>query len=160
MFHFKHFLHAFIAWYNWGKRLGEFQSRSVKTRDTVRDFQLLENSHKLCRGLWRHGEHVFVFFLYKIIIFCFNKENNNKWSMLQVYFNLFHETNCKFSQFGESQPYCSSFSCLIALWKHTNRPIVTHTVLSKLFHKWNHIKLVTSMQSRDIQGMRSMNILS
>ena len=28
----------------------EFESRSVKTRDAVEGFHLLENSHKLCRG--------------------------------------------------------------------------------------------------------------
>ena len=34
-----------------GERLGEFESRSVKTRDAVDEgFHLLENSHKLCRG--------------------------------------------------------------------------------------------------------------
>ena len=36
---------------NRGQRLGEFESRSVKTRDTVEGFHLLDNSHKLCRGL-------------------------------------------------------------------------------------------------------------
>ena len=30
--------------------MGEFESRSVKIRDPVEGFQLLENSHKLCRG--------------------------------------------------------------------------------------------------------------
>ena len=35
---------------NHGKPLGEFESRSVKTRDAVEDFHLLENSHKLCQG--------------------------------------------------------------------------------------------------------------
>ena len=33
---------------NRGERLGEFESRSVKTRDAVEDFHLLENSHRLC----------------------------------------------------------------------------------------------------------------
>ena len=33
-----------------GERLGEFESRSVKTRDAVEGFHLLENSHKLCQG--------------------------------------------------------------------------------------------------------------
>ena len=35
---------------NRGKRFREFESRSVKTRDAVESFHLLENSHKLCRG--------------------------------------------------------------------------------------------------------------
>ena len=33
-----------------GERLGEFVNRSVKTRDAVDGFHLLENSHKLCQG--------------------------------------------------------------------------------------------------------------
>ena len=35
---------------NRNERLGEFESRSVKTRDAVKGFHLLKNSHKLCRG--------------------------------------------------------------------------------------------------------------
>ena len=35
---------------NGGERWGEFECRSVKTRDTVDGFHLHENSHKLCRG--------------------------------------------------------------------------------------------------------------
>ena len=35
---------------NQGEHLGEFESRSVKTRDAVEGFHLLENSHKHCRG--------------------------------------------------------------------------------------------------------------
>ena len=35
---------------NRGERLGEFESKSVKTRDAVKSFHLLENSHKFCRG--------------------------------------------------------------------------------------------------------------
>ena len=42
----------------------------------------------------------------------------------------------EFSQLWDSQPHywLTSFSCFIALWKHTCRPIKTH-VLSKLFYK-------------------------
>ena len=35
---------------NRGERLGESESRSVKNRDAVEGFHVLENSHKLCRG--------------------------------------------------------------------------------------------------------------
>ena len=31
------------------KNRGEFKSRSVKTRDAIKGFHLLENFHKLCR---------------------------------------------------------------------------------------------------------------
>ena len=34
---------------NRGERLGEFESRSVKTGDAVEGVHQLENSHKLCR---------------------------------------------------------------------------------------------------------------
>ena len=34
---------------NRGERLGEFESRSVKTQEAVKGFHLPENSHKLCR---------------------------------------------------------------------------------------------------------------
>ena len=35
---------------NRGERLGELQSTSVKTRDAIEGFHLLENSYKLCQG--------------------------------------------------------------------------------------------------------------
>ena len=35
---------------NQGEGLGEFESRSVKTRDAGEGFHLIENSHKLYRG--------------------------------------------------------------------------------------------------------------
>ena len=35
--------------HNSGDHLGEFESRSVKTREAVEGFHLLENSHKVCR---------------------------------------------------------------------------------------------------------------
>ena len=42
---------------NRGERLGEFESRSVKTRDVVKGFHLLENSYKVChpQDLWVPG---------------------------------------------------------------------------------------------------------
>ena len=41
---------------NRGERLGEFESRSVKTRNSVEGFHLLENSHKHCRGFQKAME--------------------------------------------------------------------------------------------------------
>ena len=35
---------------NRGERSGEFKNRSVKTRDAVKSFHLLQNSHKICWG--------------------------------------------------------------------------------------------------------------
>ena len=45
-----------------GERLGEFESRSVKTRDVVEGFYLLENFHKLCRGFQQAMEARTTFF--------------------------------------------------------------------------------------------------
>ena len=46
----KHVFCAFIAWWKPRRTFGEFESKSVKTRDTVEGLHLLENFHKLCRG--------------------------------------------------------------------------------------------------------------
>ena len=63
------------------------------------------------------------YFFYKIINFSLNKEKDD----IQSAF-------CKFSKLGDSQTtLLASFSCFIALWKHTCRPIKTH-VISKLFY--------------------------
>ena len=51
---------------NRGERLGEFESRSVKTRDAVEDFHLLENFHKLCRGFQQAMEARATCFIYFI----------------------------------------------------------------------------------------------
>ena len=42
-------LRAFIAWWKPKRTFGEFESRSMETRDAVEGFHLLENSHKLFR---------------------------------------------------------------------------------------------------------------
>ena len=60
---------------NRGERLGEFESRSVKTFDYVSGFHLLENSYKnLPRFSTGYGstENMFYFY-YKIIIFIVKK---------------------------------------------------------------------------------------
>ena len=47
--------------------MGElFESRSVKTRDVVEGFHLLENSHKLCRGFQQAMEARTACFIYFI----------------------------------------------------------------------------------------------
>ena len=48
---------------NRGERLGEFESRSVKIRDAVEGFHLLENSHKLGRGFQQAMEAGTTFFI-------------------------------------------------------------------------------------------------
>ena len=61
---------------NRGECFGEFENRSVTTRDAVEYFHLLENSHKLCGGLkrlWRHGQHVFFLFFLKSLFLILTK---------------------------------------------------------------------------------------
>ena len=71
-------------------------------------------------------ENMFYFF-HKIIIFMVNKEKDD-----------IRSAYCEFSQLWDSQTtLLTSFSCFIALWKHTCGPIETH-VLSKLFYKINY----------------------
>ena len=82
---------------------------------------ILTNFAEVFNRLLRHGQHVY--FFYKIIIFIANKKKDD-----------IQSAYCKFSQLGDSQTtLLTSFSCFIALWKHTCRPIKTH-VLSKLFY--------------------------
>ena len=84
---------------NRGECLGEFESRSVKTRDAVDGFYLFKNCHKLCRGFHqamkaRRISFVHFIELFEIIIFRLNKEKDDIRSS-HLYFNFFHETvNC------------------------------------------------------------------
>ena len=74
--------------------MGEFESRSVKTREAVKDFRLLENSQKLCRGFQQAMEArtTCFFSVYKIILFIVNKKKDDVRSVYR-----------KFSQLVDSQ---------------------------------------------------------
>ena len=90
----------------------------------------LELSKTLPRFSQGNGgiENMFCFF-YKIIILRLKK---GKGDIRRARIVLFLSSNCKLSQLGDSK---TSFLCLIALWKHTCRPIRTH-VVSELFYNW------------------------
>ena len=89
-----------------------------KTQSPAREF-----SQTLLRSTGYGGTDNMCYFFYKIIIFIVNKEKDD---IQSVY--------CKFSQLGDSQTtLLTPFSCFIALWKHTCRPIKTH-VPSKLIY--------------------------
>ena len=73
--------------------MGEFDSRSVKTRDAVKEFQILENSEKLCRGFhqaMKARRTCFISFM-KLLFSILNKEKYDIRSAY-VYFNFFLET--------------------------------------------------------------------
>ena len=91
---------------NRGEILGEFESRSVKTRETVEGFHLLENSQTLPRLSTGYvGTDNMFYFFYKIIISVVNEEKDD-----------IRSAYCKFLQLGESQTtLLTSFSCFIAL---------------------------------------------
>ena len=84
-------------------------------------------------------ENMFHIF-YKIIIFRLNKKKDYI-RRAYLYLNFFHETVTSHNLKTELSILLTSFSCFIALSKHTCRPIKPH-VLSKLFYKiqcfwWN-----------------------
>ena len=69
--------------------MGEFESRSVKIRDGVEGFHLLDNSHKLCRGFhqaMKERRTYFISFI-KLIFSVLTKVQS-----VYAYFNFFHET--------------------------------------------------------------------
>ena len=74
---------------NRGEHLGEFESRSVKTRDAVEGFHLLENSHKHCRGFQQAMKERTTCFISVVKLF----------SLLTKRKTIY----CKFSQLGNSQ---------------------------------------------------------
>ena len=95
-----------------------------KPETQLRIFSCSRVLTKLCRGFHHamKAQTTFYFF-FKIIICIVNKEKGD-----------IQSAHCKFSQLGDSQTsLLTPFSCVIALWKHTRRPIKTH-VLYKLFY--------------------------
>ena len=75
-------------------------------------------------------ENMFYFF-YEMIIFCFNKEKDDIRSEYE-YLKFFHETVTSHNLETEATILLTSFSCFIALWKHTCtcRPIQTQVVIA------------------------------
>ena len=73
--------------------MGEFESRSVKIRDSVEGFHLLENSHKYCRGFHQamKAQRQCSIFFNKIMIFRLKKEKNDIRSAY-AFFKFLHET--------------------------------------------------------------------
>ena len=77
--------------------------------------------------------NVCLVFFNKIIIFRLNK-GKDYIRNVYVHLTFFYETVNSHNLETESIISLTSFSCFIAQWKHTCRPIKTH-VLSKLFDK-------------------------
>ena len=117
---------------NRGERLGEFESRSVKARDAVEGFHLLENSHKVCRGFQQAMDARTTCFISFIKLFLLLRKRKTIYEVRTV--NSHNSETVK--------PHClllTSFSCFIALRKHSCKPIKMH-VLSKLFYKLKNVK--------------------
>ena len=118
---------------NRGEHLGEFESSSVKTRDAVEGFHLLENSHKLCRGFHQ---------AMKARITCLISFRKLLFSVLterKTIYKAHMYTSISFMKllttWRQSQPYCSrNFRASQRYENTTCTPIKTH-VLSKLFYK-------------------------
>ena len=120
---------------NQGECLGEFESGSVKTREAVDGFYLLEDSSKLCRGFhqaMRARKTCFISFI-KLIFFVVTKRKTIYEARMYTLIS-FYETVNSYNLETANHIILTSFLCFTALWKHTCWPIKTH-VLSKLFYK-------------------------
>ena len=90
------FFRAFIAWWKPRRAFGRIREQISKNPRRSRGFsparEFSQTFRKFSTG-YGGTENMFYFF-YKIIIFSINKEKDD---ILSAY--------CKFSQFGDSQPY-------------------------------------------------------
>ena len=107
----KHVFHAFIAWWKPKRTFGRIREQISESPRRSGGFSpAREFSQNLPRFSTEYGDTDNMFyFVYKIIIFSVNKEKDD-----------IRSAYCKFSQLGDSQTTLfMSFSCYIALWKHT-----------------------------------------
>ena len=133
----RHVFCAFIAWWKLRGTFGRIQEQIIENSRCSQGFPpAWELSQTLSRFSTVYGgtDNMFYFF-YKIIIFIVNKEKDD---IQSVY--------CTFSQLGDSQTtLLTPFSCFIALWKHTCKPIKMY-VLSKVFYKLVYTIVFSSPQ--------------
>ena len=134
---------------NRGERLGEFESRSVKTRDAVLGFHLLENSHKLCRGFQQTMEARKTCFISFIkLLFSLLTKRKTMYEALTV--NSHNSETVK--------PYCSRHFCasqryentLVDQSKRTLNALIQIIVVYLSFQ--NHIKSFTALQTDKFQS--------
>ena len=105
---------------------------SLKTE--ANDWENSKADHKLCWDFQKAMKARRTGFI-SVIELSFSvlkKEKDDIWSV-HVYYNFFHETVNSYN-LKTPNHIVTSFSCFIALWKHTCRPIKKH-VLSKLFYE-------------------------
>ena len=122
----KHVFRDFIAWWKSRRTFGRIWEHISENPRQSRGFlPAREFSQTLPRFSTGYGgTDNMSYFFYKIIIFIVNKKKD-----------CLRSAYCKFSQLWDRQTtLLTPFSCFIALWKHTCKPIKTH-IQSKLFHK-------------------------
>ena len=131
----KHVFCAFIAWWKprrtFGRIREQFSEKPRRSRGFSPAREFLQTLPRFSLG-YEGTENMFYFF-YKILIFRLNKEKDDMRSAY-VYSNFFHETVTSHNLEIAPTTLLTPFSCFIALWKHTCRPIKMHTILSKLFY--------------------------
>ena len=112
---------------NQGERLGEFESKSVKTRDAVESFHLFENSPKLCRG-FHHAMKTrcsnMFYFYYKITIFRLNEKKDD---IRNAYVHFHKTANSHNLETANHIPHVI-FVLQSAMKTHTFRPIKMHVL--------------------------------
>ena len=115
--------------------------RSVKTRNAVEGFHLLENSHKPCRCFQQAME---------ARITCFISFIKLLFSVLTKRKTIYeaHTVNSYNSE-PQSTTLLPSFLCFITLWKHTCRPIkiILLYILFLIDSQWIHVLSTRSKYS-------------
>ena len=118
-----------------GERLGEFRSRSVKTREFSQTLPRFSPGYE--------GKENMFFFFYKIIdLFSFLTKRKTIYEALMLHFNFFRETVNSHNLETAVTLLLTPFSCFIALWKHNCRPIKTHVLSRYYFINWFNNKLI------------------
>ena len=116
-------LRSFIAWWKSRRTSGGIREQINENPRRSREFHLLENSHKLCRGFQQviKAQKTCFIFLWKTIC---KARMYSYISFMKLYILI---------TWRQPVILLTSFSYFIALWKHTCRQVKTH-VTSKLFY--------------------------
>ena len=141
------------------KQISENQRRSQR-------FHLLKNSHKLCRGFQQAMEaRTTCFITFIKLLFSVLTKRKMLYEGRIVYLNFCHENVTSHNLETEATILLASFSCFIALWKHTCSPIKMYvlaksiTSISLIFDIWNIKKIVapTIVCKADVPFNKAVN---
>ena len=125
----KHVFLAFIAWWKSRRTFGRIREQISETQWKAVD--LLENSHKLCRGFQQAmGARKTCFISFIKLLF----------SLLTKRKTMYEARTVKSQNSEQSTTLLTPFLCFIAPWKHTCRPIETHELFKFYFIKQHEME--------------------